>query len=229
MKKIVLYLTTGLIAANAFIININSANAQKTEEYYYKLGKKYVMQKDFEQATNHFYKCVDIAEENSSTNPNYYYYPALMFYYGHGKEKQVLKAMDLITPLILVAPGDPKKPDDKTEKDFEQFFEQDKIKFDKSDYLFLRYYIQFKTGEIDITDAFNRLEYTVMYHNPQKSKIPVSDIYKLMVDIYTGYFKESADVEQYYRQYQEQVCEIFKKAAQAGNNEALKVVKEECK
>ena len=70
-----------------FALVFTSLYAQNDEKYYYKLAKKYMIQKDYETAAKHFYKCMSIAEKNKNENPNYYYYPMLMYYYGVGKKR----------------------------------------------------------------------------------------------------------------------------------------------
>ncbi|PCH91563.1 MAG: hypothetical protein COB85_08945 [Bacteroidetes bacterium] len=202
--------------------------AQNDEKYYYKLGKKYFMMKDYSQSAKHFYKCADVAKANGSNNPNYYYYPAMLFFYGEGKAKQVLKIMDLIAPLVPEVPSNPLDPDEKKVKFFNDFFANYRIEINKADYIFLRYYIQFKTGQVEIQDVFDRMDYCIRYHDASESKIPISEVYKLLVDIYTDFFKESADVEGYNKENHALVCAMFNAAAEKGNKQAREVVKKNC-
>lgn len=206
----------------------SSSWAQNDEKYYYKLGKKYFMMKDYKQSAKHFYKCVDVAKANGNDNPNYYYYPAMLFFHGEGKSKQVLKTMDLIAPLIPEVPSNPLDPDQKKIDFFDNFFANYRIDINKADYIFLRYYIQFKTGQIELQDVFDRLDYCIRYHDPSESMIPISEVYKLLVEIYTDYFKDSADVEGYNKENHAIVCAMFKAAADKGNEQAQEVVQKNC-
>ena len=226
MKGIVKYLSLASTIILLSLITINSY-AQNDEKYYYKLGKKYFMMKDYSQSAKHFYKCADVAKANGSDNPNYYYYPAMLFFHGEGKSKQVLKVMDLIAPLIPEVPSNPMDPDQKKIDHFDDFFANFRIEINKADYIFLRYYIQFKTGDIELQDVFDRLDYCIRYHDPSESMIPISEVYKLLVEIYTDYFKDSADVEGYNKENHALVCAMFKAVADK-NEQARDVVQKNC-
>ena len=227
MKRYLKLLSFGSWVVVLLFATLNTY-AQNDEKYYYKLGKKYFMMKDYAQSAKHFYKCADLAKANGSDNPNYYYYPAMLFYYGEGKSKKVLKVMDLIAPLIPEVPSNPMDPDQKKVDFFDDFFANYRIEINKADYIFLRYYIQFKTGQVEIQDVFDRLDYCLRYHDPSESMIPISEVYKLFVEIYTDYFKDSADVEGYNKENHAIVCAMFKAVAEKGNEQAKEVVQKNC-
>jgi len=201
----------------------------KDERYYYKLGKKYSIMKDYATATKHYYKCMELAVANESDNPNYYFFPALMYYYGQGKPKQVLGAMRLITQHVPAAPSNPGVPNNDKESFYREFFDDEKVEIDKSDYLFLRYYVQFKASKIEeFIDAMEHLEYCVRYHDDKTSLIPMKDVYKLIVDIYTDFFKDSPKPEEYYKEYHESTCDMFRWASNEGNPQADEILEDHC-
>ena len=227
MVKLHNYRPIILLAGMLFLTCVFSYG-QKDEGYYYKLGKKYLFLKDTAQAEKHFDKCMEAAEANKSENPDYYYYPALLFYYGYVKPKQVAKAVELITPLMPEVPETPDEPDSKIEKHFTEFFSKEKIKIDKADYIFLRYFIHFKLGEVETPDAFNRLAYAVKFHDTETSLIPSAEIYQLLNDICAKNYAESEEADMHIRQCHNKLCEMFRKEAAGGKPDMGKIVKQHC-
>ena len=204
-----------------------NANAQNDEKYYYKLGKKYLFTKDYETAAKHFNKCMSIAAKNENSDPNYYYYPLLMYYYGAGKLKQASKAAELITELLPPSPDVPSVDNTVKERKFNEFMNAYSIEIDKSDYIFLRHYIHFKTNEMDAVEAFDRMEFAVRYHG-KKSFVALQASYDFMKNVYEKEYEEDADPETSGAPFKLRLCKIFKKAAKKGNAQAEKVLAANC-
>jgi len=209
------------------IAGLSSSYGQGDEKYYYKLGKKYMITKDYETATKHFNKCASIAEKSKNENPNYYYYPLLMYYYGFGKEKQVSKIAELITEQVPESPNVPTMSNSGKEKDFNKFFDAYGIEINKSDYIFLRHFLHFRIGEMDVVETFDRMEFAVRYHN-NKSVIPLEDSFNLIRDIYMKEYEKDANPEASAAPFKVRLCGIFTNAAKAGNGQAKTLVEENC-
>ena len=212
----------------SFLLGLfTSAYSQNDEQYYYKLGKKYMFTKDYETAARHFYKCMSIAEKNKNENPNYYYYPLLMYYYGVGKIKQVQKATELITELLPASPDVPTIADSEKEKYFNELMDAYDIELDKSDYIFLRHYIHSVTKEMDVVETFDRMEFAVRYHG-KKSVIPIQASFDLMKEVCDKAYEEYANPEAGAAPFKIRLCDIFEKAWKAGSDQAKQVVVENC-
>jgi len=206
---------------------LTSTQAQNDEKYYYKLGKKYLFTKDYETASKHFNKCMSLAEKNKNEDPNYYYYPLLMYYYGAGTLKQANKAAALITELMPPSPDVPTEKNTAKERKFNEFMKAYGIEIDRSDYIFLRYYIHFKKNAMDPVDAFDSMEFAVRYHG-KKSLIDLQASYDLLKSVYQKEYEKDADPETSGAPFQLRLCTIFKKAVKQGSGQAEKVVAANC-
>jgi tetratricopeptide (TPR) repeat protein len=216
-----------LLALSLLLSLFTKAYSQNDEQYYYKLGRKYMFTKDYETAAKHYYKCMSIAEKNKNENPNYYYYPMLMYYYGVGKIKQVQKAAALITDLVPASPESPGVIATQQEKYYMEFMNAYNIDVDKSDYIFLRHYIHFADNEMDVVETFDRMEFAVRYHG-EKSVIPIQASYHLMKEVCDKAYEEYADPEAGAAPFKMRLCDIFEKAWKAGSNQAKQVVVDNC-
>ena len=216
-----------LLAIFILFSALTSVHAQNDEKYYYKLGKKYLFNKDYETAAKHFNKCMSIAQKNENSDPNYYYYPLLMYYYGAGKLKQANKAAVLITELLPPSPDVPSDDNTVKERKFNEFMNAYGIEIDKSDYIFLRHYIHFKTNEMDAVDAFDRMEFAVRYHG-KKSVVDLQASYDFMKSVYEKEHEKDADPETSGAPFKLRLCKIFKEAAKKGSAKAKKVVSANC-
>ena len=206
---------------------VGSAYSQNDEKYYYKLGKKYLFTKDYKTASKHFNKCMSVAEKNKSENPNYYYYPMLMYYYGVGKIKEMKKVTELITELVPASPDVPSNPGSAKQRAFEKDMDAYGVEIDKSDYIFLRHYIHFKANEMDVVETFDRMEFAVRYHG-NKSVIPLQASFDFMKAVYMKAYEEHADPETSAAPFKVRLCYMFKKAVKDGNVQAKKVVAANC-
>ena len=207
---------------------LTNAYSQNDEKYYYKLGKKYLITNDYETATKHFYKCASVARKNENENPNYYFYPLLMYYHGHGKLKQVNKMAEQITELVPPSPDIPGTSITEKEKYFNKFFDAYGMEINKSDYIFLRHFIHFQLSEMDVVETFDIMEFAVRYHD-KKSVIPLEDSYKLMWDVVMKSVEGDDDPETSAAPHKLRLCKMFFDAKKAGSLEASRVVAQHCK
>ncbi|MBL4736380.1 MAG: hypothetical protein JKY18_13785 [Flavobacteriales bacterium] len=220
---------TSTLLAMFFLLGfLTNAYSQNDEKYYYKLGKKYMITKDYKTAARHFSKCMGIAEKNKNENPNYYYYPLLLYYYGIVKTKVANRAAKLITELVPESPNIPTSTGSSQEKYFNKFFGGYGIEIDRSDYIFIRHYLHFQSNEMDVIETFDRMEFAVRYHS-KESVIPLEVYFTFMKDIYMKGYEKDVDPEASAAPFKLRLCGVFTRAAKEGNVEAEKLVSVNCK